>query len=61
MLLHLKEDIDLPLGSKASVGCIDTAVKSAESFIQAIEVLYITGDSELRTSSALLPPHPLNL
>jgi len=48
LLLHLKEDIDLPIGSEGSGRCIDAAVKSAEQLIQAIEVLYITGDSELR-------------
>lgn len=48
LLLHLKEDIDLPNESEASAACIDAAVKSAESLTQAIEVLYITGDSELR-------------
>lgn len=48
LLLHLKEDIDLPIGSEASGRCVDAAVKSAEQLIQAIEVLYITGDSELR-------------
>jgi hypothetical protein len=55
MLLHLKEDIDLPTGNEASSGYIDAAVKSAESFIQAIEVLYITGDSELRESWSIFP------